>query len=137
MKVYVLFQCHYDSEVLGVYTTEELAIEARSHHPGSLYEETEVDVLPTHPPDCYFWYVYFSTRTGKIHSMGQLSSFGYPEELTRSYTSLYEVRLWAKSKEEAKELAFEKYKFWKWVQNAPHDHDHLTKEENDAIFGTK
>jgi hypothetical protein len=137
MKVYVIFERHYGGEVLGVYTTEELAIEARSHHPGSLYEESEVDVLPVHPPDCYFWYVAIGVATGNIRIMGQLSSFPPQEEETRSYSDVFEVRLWAKSKIKAEKLALEKYKFWKLAQNAPHDHDHLTKEENDAIFGTK
>jgi hypothetical protein len=108
--IYVLTEGEYsDYHIIGAYSSEELANEAKKLYPYSDIEEYYLDIIPEHPPGMVAWQVTIkdnvmmdSCQIGP--PMGGLS---FPHECVYNNNIFY--RLWAADKEHAEKIALDLY----------------------------
>lgn len=106
--IYVLTEGSYsDYHIIGVYSTKELAQEAKSLHPYSVIEEYALDNIPDHPPGMTAWSV--KITDGTIYYCDQFNPFGIEVPREFEYNNSYCVYCWATDKEHAEKIALDKY----------------------------
>jgi len=113
---YVLTEGDYsDYKVIGVYSTKELAEEAKILWPYSSVESFPLDDIPEHPPGMYFWHgtadrtignkepVYKVCKTGPSGTIGQGIESGYGNR------RFFRVNFWAADEDHALKILQDKY----------------------------
>ena len=107
--IYVLTEGSYsDYRIIGVYSTKDLAQEAKSLHPCSEIEEYTLDNIPDHPPGMSAWCVRMTDGTIDYCAY-QISPFGVEIPIEFEYHNSYSVYCWATDKEHAEKIALDKY----------------------------
>lgn len=100
-------------EVKGVYSTPELAEEARKFYASGMRpQEFALDYLPEHPVGKYLWYVHLQ-ENGTVRCSYQVSGDAddtYFEVPYPSPPNSRFLRIWAKDAPEALELAQKRWK---------------------------
>lgn len=113
--IYVLTAGEYsDFHIVALYSTRELAEQAKNFCPDSEIHEYELDgfQIPDHPPGCTAWRVdvQFSNSTiwfaGKEDSL--FDSFT-PREESLDWLGIYRVWCWARDQDHAKKIALDKF----------------------------
>ena len=113
---YVLTEGEYsDYHILGVYSTKELAEEAKSLWPYSDVESFPLDDIPEHPPGMYFWYGFVDERSGneepelQAHQTGPNTISSQAIEFSYGNTLRFQVGFWAVDKNHALKILQDKY----------------------------
>lgn len=113
---YVLTEGDYsDYKVIGVYSTKELAEEAKTLWPYSSVVSFPLDYIPEHPPGMYFWFGTANRRIGakeiehKVFKVGPNKPFWQGEEFTYGNTLGFRVNFWAVDKDHALKILQDKY----------------------------
>ena len=116
MKVYVVTSgCYSDTEIVGVYTTSELAKEAESlaGEDGCIIE-FETDAVPKHEPDRKYFVVYMYENGELLGRVSSISAFGGGEDsscmydIGRNFGLGFTFHLWARDSEHAIKIANER-----------------------------
>lgn len=117
--IYVLTEGSYsDYHIIGVYSTEELAKEAKEFaYPYADIEEYPLNQIPDHPPGMKAWHV--SICNGVLKSANQTSinyfdvrEHEYIHEVSKYNPErkvFFNVCCWAVDKEHAEKIALDKY----------------------------
>lgn len=117
--IYVLTEGSYsDYHIIGVYSTEELAKEAKEFaYPYADIEEYSLNQIPEHPPGMKAWHVRICN--GVLESANQTSinyfdvgEHEYIHEVTKYNPErkvFFDVCCWAVDKEHAEKIALDKY----------------------------
>jgi len=113
---YVLTEGDYsDYKVIGVYSTEELAEEAKFLWPNSKVEDFPLDDIPEHPPGMYFWTGRAEAHIGAEETKqqvyktapGKASLKG--EDLSYRNIVVFLVGFWAADEDHAFKILQDKY----------------------------
>jgi hypothetical protein len=127
---YILTERPWPDEykILGLFSTKQLAEEAQKHFPGSEIEPHYLDPLTDYKPGHQMWHVSFKDDKIFINSPLGFALYGSkPREeyfVNNNGERYYNVFCWASDTEDAAKKATEKYDFFKWVQDYPHDHSY-------------
>ena len=113
---YVLTEGDYsDYKVIGVYSTKELAEEAKILWPYSDVESFPLDDIPEHPPGMYFWHGCADKHVGAKEPEYRVAKAG-PSETSRQGTELkygnrllFRVDFWAADENHALKILQDKY----------------------------
>lgn len=104
--IYVLTEGDYsDYHIIGVYSSMELANEAKVLYPKSRIEEYNLDIIPEHPPGMVAWIVEIDENT--ISYCSQINpDYFYKDDYLEDFTSYY---VWATDKEHAEKIALDRH----------------------------
>lgn len=115
---YVLTEGEYsDYKVIGVYSTKELAEEAKTLWPHSDIEDFPLDDIPEHPPGMYCWHGYVNEQMG-IEELEQKVLKTNPtdrhweqkgRELKYGRIVSFSVNFWATDEDHALKILQDKY----------------------------
>lgn len=113
---YVLTEGEYsDYKIIGVYSTKELAEEAKSLWPYSDIEDFPLDNIPEHPPGMYFWHGCADKHIGDEEPKYRVCKAG-PSETSEQVTEssygnrlLFRVNIWAVDNSHAFKILQDKY----------------------------
>jgi hypothetical protein len=113
---YVLTEGDYsDYHIIGVYSTKELAEEAKTLWPYSDVESFLLDNIPEHPPGMYCWYGCADKRIGAQEPEYRVCKAG-PSEASWQGTEysyrdglLFRVNFWAVDEDHALKILQDKY----------------------------
>ena len=126
MKIYIITSgCYSDVEVVGAYTTPELAEEAKTQAgEGGCIIELETDSLPQHEPDRKLWRVWMA-RDGNLQLPAEhVSAFDHKEGVYEQQDNAgWTFTLWAHDQEHAVKSANEKRAMLIAQPNAKLTHD--------------
>ena len=113
---YVLTEGEYsDYHILGVYSTKELAEEAKSLWPYSDVESFPLDNIPEHPPGMYFWYGFVDEHIGdeepepRVHKTGPNTISSQAIEFSYGNALRFSVGFWAVDENHALKILQDKY----------------------------
>jgi len=113
---YVLTEGDYsDYKIIGVYSTKELAEEAKTLWPCSSVESFPLDNTPEHPPGMYFWLGTANGRIGaeeiehKVLKVGPNKPFWQGAEFTYGNILGFRVNFWAVDEDHALKILQDKY----------------------------
>lgn len=117
--IYVLTEgSYYDYHIIGVYSTEKLAEEAKEFaYPYADVEEYALNQIPDHPPGMKAWYVRFCNGTLNFAIQASSNYFDvreneYIQEVSKYNPErkvFFDVYCWAVDKEHAEKIALDKY----------------------------
>jgi hypothetical protein len=112
--IYLLTAGEYsDYHVIGVYSTKEIAEEAKSLFPGSKIEEQNLDFIPEHPPGMKFWCC--NIVDDIIKYCGQMAPYSHHLSLSEYYHTGISgdnkgcYYIWAKDKDHATKIALDRW----------------------------
>lgn len=113
---YVLTEGEYsDYKIIGVYSTKELAEEAKLLWPYSEVEDFSLDHIPEHPPGMYFWHGWADTNIDDQETMQRVCK-APPGEANEQGTEFsygnrlrFRVNFWATDKDHALKILHDKY----------------------------
>jgi hypothetical protein len=125
---YILTERPWPDEykIIGLFSTKQLAEDAKKHFPGSEIEEHFLDPLTGYQTGYQMWHVSF--KDGKIYINNPLGFALYGSKPREEYfvnkqgKKYYNVLCWASDVDQAAMIATKKYDFFTWVQDYPHDH---------------
>jgi hypothetical protein len=113
---YVLTEGSYsDYHIIGVYSTKELAEEAKTLWPDSDIEPFPLDDIPEHPPGMYFWHGCADRRIGakepeyRVLPAGPSEVSGQGTEFCNGNRLLFCVDFWAVDQNHAFKILQDKY----------------------------
>jgi len=113
---YVLTEGEYsDYKVIGVYSTEELAEEAKFLWPNSKVEDFPLDDIPEHPPGMYFWHGGAEKHIGdgepkyRVCKAGPSGTIGQGTESSYGNRLFFRVNFWAADEDHALKILQDKY----------------------------
>jgi hypothetical protein len=113
---YVLTEGDYsDYHIIGVYSTKELAEEAKTLWPCSDVESFSLDDIPEHPPGMYFWHGCADKHIGDEEPKYRVCKAGPSEtseqgtELKYGNRLLFRVDSWAVDEDHALKILQDKY----------------------------
>jgi hypothetical protein len=104
-----------DYLVIGVYSTKELAEEAKTLWPYSDVESFPLDDIPEHPPGMYFWYgcadrhISAKEPEYRVRKVGPSKASGQGKEFRSGNRLLFCVDFWAVDEDHALKILQDKY----------------------------
>ena len=112
--IYLLTEGEYsDYHVIGVYSTKEIAEEAKSLFPDSEIEEKDLDFTPEHPPGMKFWccrivddIIEYCNQIGPYSHYQRLSDYYHTGIAGDNHGYYY---MWARDKDHATKIALDRW----------------------------
>ncbi len=113
---YVLTEGSYsDYHIIGVYSTKELAEEAKTLWPDSDVESFPLDDIPEHPPGMCFWHGCAEKHIGdgepkyRVCKAGPSKASGQVTESSHGNRLFFRVNFWAVDNDHALKILQDKY----------------------------